>query len=63
MSQPSLNQMQQAFFKAAAEDATKSVVKRIAKVADRINLREPKDHIKLSFRTAQKLKNEGVIPA
>lgn len=57
----SLNQMQEAFINAALSTTNKKAFTRVAKVAERIKVREPRDNIKLSYRTAQKLKAAGVI--
>lgn len=57
----SLNAMQEAFVNAALKTTNKRAFNRVAKVAERIKVREPKDHIRLSYRTAQKLKAQGVI--
>jgi hypothetical protein len=61
MSQPSFSAMQLAMFNAAAASPKNALVTRIARVADRIKPRPLKERVSLSFRTAQKLKNEGVI--
>lgn len=53
--------MQAAFIKAAHNKAPDKAVARVVRVAQRIQVRDPKDNVKLSFRTAQKLKSEGVI--
>ena len=61
----SLNQIQAAFINAAvAKVDTKGGgrwVDRVVRVADKQTIRGDKPQIKLSFRTAQKLKQEGVI--
>lgn len=56
-----LNQMQEAFVKAAVKQGQGKLVTKVAKAAERIKPQDPKASVKLSFRTAQKLKNEGVI--
>lgn len=60
-----LNQMQEAFVNGAVrKNATNTGHKAIGVIvhaADRIKPRDPKDNMQLSYRTAQKLKNEGVI--
>ena len=56
-----LNQMQEALVAAAVNQKTGKLVTKVAKAADKLVLREPRDNVKLSFRTASKLKNQGVI--
>lgn len=56
-----LNQMQEAMVTAAVRKGKGKLVTKIAKVADHIKARDPKPNIHLSFRTAQKLKSEGVL--
>lgn len=56
-----LNQMQEALVKAAVAKGTGKVVNKVAKAADRIKVEDPKSNIKLSFKTAQKLKQQGVL--
>lgn len=56
-----LNQMQEALVKAAVAQGKGELVTKVAKAADRIKIYAPKDNIKLSYRTAQKLKSGGVI--
>lgn len=62
---PQPNQMQSAFIKAAeARLGTQGGgkwVDRVVRVADRVKVRDPRETIHLSFRTAQKLKADGVI--
>lgn len=55
-----LTPMQAAFIK-AAPTAPSKLAARVVRVAERIQVRDPKNNVKLSFRTAQKLKSEGVI--
>lgn len=62
----SLNHMQQAFINAAVvragnKDGGGKWVDRVIRVGNKQVIREDKPSIKLSFRTAQKLKQEGVI--
>lgn len=57
-----LNQMQEAFIDAVDGRANKKLVSKVAKAAERIKLgADPKSSIKLSFKTAQKLKQVGVL--
>lgn len=57
----SLNAMQSAFIEAALKTDNKRAFNRVAKVADRIKVRPEQGHIRLKYRTAQKLKAQGVI--
>ena len=56
-----LNQMQEALVNAAVRQGKGKLFTKIAKAADHIKARDPRPDIKLSYRTAQKLKSEGVI--
>lgn len=62
-----VNQMQEAFVRSAVAVAqTPSqvagrYVDRVIRVADKQRPKPPKESVKLSFRTAQKLKAQGVI--
>lgn len=56
-----LNQMQEAMVTAAVRRGKGKLVTKIAKAADHIKAHDPKASIKLSYRTAQKLKSEGVL--
>lgn len=56
-----LNQMQEALVAAAVNRGEGKLVGKVAKAADRIKGEPPKANIKLSFKTAQKLKQVGVL--
>lgn len=56
-----LNQMQEALVAAAVNQKTGKLVTKVAKAADKLTPREPRPSVKLSFRTANKLKHTGVI--
>lgn len=56
-----LNTMQEAFINAALAAEDNKTRRRVVRVAERIKVREPKDNIKLSYKTAQKLKAQGVL--
>lgn len=53
--------MQQALLNAAVDGGSRKFVKAVLRSADRIKVTEPKPSIKLSYRTAQKLKQQGVL--
>lgn len=56
-----LSQMQLALATAAVNAKAGKLVNKVAKAADHIKCETPKSNIKLSFKTAQKLKQVGVI--